>query len=209
MDDIETGDAEERARDEEKRAARAEYARQWRRAKRAKDASNIPSDLGQIDPVAFSAASRPDGQSGSEPAAGGYFPSRKRKVQAGKEGLFSIAHDGVAVNVKAAPVDENSAKQIAESLLLIHNLAASALWMPELTLDPSEGQLLGTSIAGVSRHYKWGGLAEKTKDWLLLIGTASMIYLPRIRAARERVAKQKRAVSSPTNTQDKAHEVVA
>ncbi len=194
MDDLETGDAQERARDEAKLASRAEYARQWRRAKRSKVSSDIAINLGQIDPLTFGPASGADEQPGSEPE--GYF-ARKRKAKAGKEGLFSIATDGIAANVKAAPVDENSAKQIAESLLLIHNLAAAALWMPELTLDPNEGQLLGTSIAGVARHYKWGGLAEKTKDWMLLIGTASMIYLPRIRAARERVA------NSPAKTQNK------
>ena len=93
--------------------------------------------------------------------------------------------------VKAAPVDQNAAKQIAETLLMMHNLAATALSMPEFALSPDEGQMLGLATASVARHYKWSGMAEKTKDWLMLAGALGVIYPPRFRAARERIRAAK------------------
>ena len=93
--------------------------------------------------------------------------------------------------VKAAPVDPNAARQIAETLLMLHNMAAAALSMPEFALAPQESDMLGQATAAVARHYKWSGMAEKTKDWLMFAGALSIIYPPRFRAARERIRAAK------------------
>jgi hypothetical protein len=99
--------------------------------------------------------------------------------------------------VKAAPVNPDAAKQIAEVLLMTHNMAATALSMPEFALAPQESEMLGLATASVARHYKWSGMAEKTKDWLMLAGALSIIYPPRFRAVRDRLRDARKPAQRP------------
>ena len=138
------------------------------------------SGPGKIDPAQF-AASRSDA---SRQKA---WRDRKRAAaDAAEKEFVQVAQEGVAANIAAAPIDQNSAKQISEMLFMMHNMAASALSMPEFALQPSESEMLGQATASVARHYKWGGMAEKTKDWLMLVGALSIVYPPRFRAIKER-----------------------
>ncbi len=139
------------------------------------------SGPGKIDPAQF-AASRADAASRQK----GWRERKRAAADATEKEFVSVAQEGVAANIAAAPVDQNSAKQISEMLLMMHNMAATALAMPEFMLTPGESEMLGLATASVARHYKWGGMAEKTKDWLMFVGALSIIYPPRFRAIKER-----------------------
>jgi hypothetical protein len=70
-------------------------------------------------------------------------------------------------------------------------MAAAQFGIPEMQLGKDEARELGTATANVARHYQWGAMAEKTKDWLLLAGSLGMIYGPRVKAIKARVVARK------------------
>ena len=141
---------------------------------------------GKINPADF--AGSVERETGEQKTG---WRGRRARASAGAEKEPVSLGESVEKIVAAAPVDQNAAKQIAETLLMMHNLAATALSMPEFALSPDEGQMLGLATASVARHYKWSGMAEKTKDWLMLAGALGVIYPPRFRAARERIRAAK------------------
>lgn len=154
----------------------------------------------KIDPAEFSAG-RPVRKTGQERQKTGFQQRRQAAEGRNEKDFVSIASDGVEAVVKAAPVDPNAAKQIAETLLMMNNMAATVLSLPEFALAPEEGEMLGLATAGVARHYKWSGMAEKTKDWLMLLAAMSMIYEPRFRAVRNRVRASRQPMRSQTKNE--------
>src|ERR1035437_1930207 len=91
----------------------------------------------------------------------------------------------------AAPAAPETIKQLCDLLYVGHMMAAAQFGVPEMQLGKDEARELGTATANVARHYQWGAMAEKTKDWLLLAGSLGMIYGPRVKAIKARVVARK------------------
>ena len=91
----------------------------------------------------------------------------------------------------AAPAAPETIKQLCDLLYVGHMMAAAQFGIPEVQLGKDEARELGTATANVARHYQWGAMAEKTKDWLLLAGSLGMIYGPRVKAIKARVVARK------------------
>jgi hypothetical protein len=68
----------------------------------------------------------------------------------------------------------------------------------ELELDKSEAEKLAKSIANVARHYHVPGIAQKTKDWIMLMQTIGVLYVPRVIAYNIRTAAAKPAPTPAT-----------
>jgi hypothetical protein len=83
--------------------------------------------------------------------------------------------------------------QLAELLYIFHAMGSKFVNIDELRITKDEADTLATASANVARHYQWGVLAEKTKDWLVLAGCSCMIYGPRMEQARKRRRAQFKA----------------
>lgn len=68
----------------------------------------------------------------------------------------------------------------------------------EAEIDKEEADKLAKGIANVARHYNVPGVAQKTKDWIMLMQTLGVIYVPRAIAFNiRRNAEKPRPVPVP------------
>lgn len=104
----------------------------------------------------------------------------------GQDGILEIGPEVAPAPPAPTPKPE-SITQLCDLLFVIHMMASARLHIPELKLEKTEARELAVACANVSRHYQWGTMAEKTKDWLILAGATVMIYEPRMKAMRARV----------------------
>jgi hypothetical protein len=149
---------------------------------------------GRVKPD-WAAGERAEQPSGAEPSTA----ARADKADIGNGAAEAAAEIGLEVGgpipppPKAKKAPKESVDQLCELLLVGHAMASQFFRVAELQISKVEADHLGVALANVVRHYQWGAMAEKTKDWLLLIGAGCMVYGPRIEHVRKRKAEAKKA----------------
>lgn len=96
---------------------------------------------------------------------------------------------------RAKPVDLD---ELAKKIQGIHGMIALMTGLPEVAVSDMESKMLATAMSDMSREY---GLevSGKTAATIQLVGTAAIIYMPRVGAIKAKIdaAKRKHAQSQP------------
>jgi hypothetical protein len=90
-----------------------------------------------------------------------------------------------------ATLDDAQIANMARQIQGLHMIAAQATGLPELGITEKESTMLAHSIALVSAEYGLS-MSGKTGAMLQLIGTAAIVYLPRMGAINQKI-KQRQA----------------
>lgn len=85
---------------------------------------------------------------------------------------------------RAITDDEKTA--LGKQIVGLHLIASVTFGIPELAIQPQEGELMASAIVNVAEEYGLS-LGGKTGAAIQLIGTAAMIYMPRYFAMQQRV----------------------
>lgn len=95
----------------------------------------------------------------------------------------------------APPVD---IPLLAKQLKGIHQMGAMMLGLPMLQLTDPEANMLADAFAAIAREYDIA-LSGKTAATLQLLGTAAMIYVPRMLLIDQYVKQKKAAARDPAD----------
>ena len=85
-------------------------------------------------------------------------------------------------------LDADAIAGLAKQIEGIHMLAAQISGIPEAVLSPADSTALASAVVGVCAQYDLS-IDGKTGALLQLLGTASVIYIPRYFAFRRRVSE--------------------
>jgi hypothetical protein len=147
-------------------------------------------DAGTIDPVKISAKRA---SKGGRPRLTPAEREQRAKARAAAKEEKPVP---VKDEPEPPPIDPTHVGQLAMILHFIHAHASAT----EMHLSEEEATRLATAIVNVSRYYVKFTVNNRGAAWLSLLGTAFMMYEPRVVAinARNRAAR-KRAVPPPPN----------
>jgi hypothetical protein len=80
----------------------------------------------------------------------------------------------------------------------VHALLSATLKIPELALDPKEGQHLASALANLQRYYPVH-VTEKALAWGNVFSALGLVYGTRFAAMRVRMASERKNAQAPGN----------